>query len=379
MHESNLLHGSDVTLLTRRGDKIKGSASHGVMRGPVIIEYDNGDFYEGCFRRGMRSGHGLFVSRDGLEYKGEFLKNMYHGYGVLKQDGVVVHEGKFVRGSYGQVGAADEGTSTSGSDEEDRAALTEDEVTLTGVKSSNPKPVAGGTVGIRAAAAAPSSPPFVNPYSLRAAVGDTTLFSSSDSDSFPSSPPSATKVLPTALQPSLKLPALHTLHAQGDVGGGPLLSGYDSWSEDDADAGGGSGTADDDDWSDIENPQQAAPNTHALHKLKLAPVAAFAPLDSASPSDSAAQRVEVWAARHAGGGLLGLMLNMRSALDARLPDADPPLTPQSTAQQVKRAYMSMLLHVHPDKLAEQPQDYVELCSAAFPVLRDAYEAFKSAR
>jgi hypothetical protein len=252
----------------------------------------------------------------------------YHGYGVLKQDGVVVssnvhyqlqwcdtidqvHEGKFVRGSYGQVGAADEGTSTSGSDEEDRAALTEDEVTLTGVKSSNPKPVAGGTVGIRAAAAAPSSPPFVNPYSLRAAVGDTTLFSSSDSDSFPSSPPSATKVLPTALQPSLKLPALHTLHAQGDVGGGPLLSGYDSWSEDDADAGGGSGTADDDDWSDIENPQQAAPNTHALHKLKLAPVAAFAPLDSASPSDSAAQRVEVWAARHAGGGLLGLMLNMR--------------------------------------------------------------------
>lgn len=47
--------------------------------------------------------------------------------------------------------------------------------------------------------------------------------------------------------------------------------------------------------------------------------------------------------------------------------------------QVKRAYMSMLLHVHPDKLAVQPQDYVELCSAAFPVLRDAYEAFKSQR
>ncbi len=41
--------------------------------------------------------------------------------------------------------------------------------------------------------------------------------------------------------------------------------------------------------------------------------------------------------------------------------------------------MSMLLHVHPDKLAEQPGDYVLVCAAAFPVLRDAYEAFKSQR
>jgi hypothetical protein len=41
--------------------------------------------------------------------------------------------------------------------------------------------------------------------------------------------------------------------------------------------------------------------------------------------------------------------------------------------------MSMLLHVHPDKLAVQPQDYVEICAAAFPVLRDAYEAFKGQR
>ena len=48
-------------------------------------------------------------------------------------------------------------------------------------------------------------------------------------------------------------------------------------------------------------------------------------------------------------------------------------------RQVKRAYMAMLLHVHPDKLAVQPQDYVEICSVAFPVLRDAYEAFKSQR
>jgi hypothetical protein len=55
-------------------------------------------------------------------------------------------------------------------------------------------------------------------------------------------------------------------------------------------------------------------------------------------------------------------------------------TPTPTLSlQVKRAYMSMLLHVHPDKLAVQPVDYVELCSAAFPVLRDAYEAFKSQR
>ncbi len=53
--------------------------------------------------------------------------------------------------------------------------------------------------------------------------------------------------------------------------------------------------------------------------------------------------------------------------------------PMLPIPQVKRAYMSMLLHVHPDKLAVQPQDYVELCSAAFPVLRDAYEAFKSTR
>ncbi len=249
---------------------------------------------------------------------------------MLRQDGVVVssrihtrlhrcddfyqvHQGEFVRGSYGPAGLGAGGGRLSGSDEEgdSRSASADDkDMLLMDLKSSNPKAAAVGAAGIRAAAAAPPSPPFVNPYSLRTATSP----SSSDSDSFSSSPPSTKKFSQTAAaQSSLKLPAVHDTHAQGHVCGGPLLSGYDSWSEDDADVdrGGGGGTADDDDWSDTETPEQPAPHVLALHKLKLASATEHAPDAAASPFSSAAERVDAWAARHASGGLLGLMLHMR--------------------------------------------------------------------
>ncbi len=174
------------------------------------------------------------------------------------------------------------------------------------MNSSRPSAVSAGASGIASAAAAPSSSPFINPYSLRSAVDGAT--SSSDSDSFTSPLPSLKKAPQTAsVKSSLKLPAVQALHVQGNVGGGPLLSGYDSWSEDDADAGGG-GSADDDDWSDTETPQE--PVSQVL-KSKPTCAAKRTPDTEASPGGSASDRVDAWAARFAGGGLLGLMLHMR--------------------------------------------------------------------
>jgi hypothetical protein len=254
------------------------------------------------------------------------------------------------------VGGGIGGGRSSGSDEEDGAdaASSDDEDPLLGIKSS--KPVTGRAAGPTAALAAPSSPPFVNPYSFaqRAAAADSGSFSSSDSESLPAPPPNIKKLHPAAA--AVKLPAVHAALTPGVVGGGPLLSGYDSWSEDEADV---DGAADDDDWSDTETPQQPSPHVAPLQKLK--PLAAVSNSPGAAvPSPGPSERVEAWAARHAGGGLLGLMLHMRrcalpskalffmntspvtscSALDRRLPEAEPPLTPQSTAQQVQHARQS---------------------------------------
>ena len=225
-----------------------------------------------------------------------------------------------MRGSYGRLAAA--ASARAGmpmpQQEHSSASSSDDGDPLPGLKSSK-----ANTAG---AAVVPTSPLFgaaavFNPYSfsLRSAEGRAESFSSSDSDASrsPPLPPKGKKLLPAAL-PALKLPAVAALHGHGAGGSGPVLSGYDSWSEDDADAEGGEGArGGDDDWSDTEAPLQSLPQTQSSHKPKPAGAAvctsdaAASAVPSSSSSATASERVDAWAARHAVGGLLGLMLHMR--------------------------------------------------------------------
>ncbi len=213
-----------------------------------------------------------------------------------------VHAGEFVRGSYGRtggVGSLGRGLQ-SGSDEEGgNGNASSDEDPLMGLKS-----IKSSARGSAAAPVTPSSPlfgatTFINPYSFAHRDAGSDSFSSSDGDAPSPLLHQGKKLPPAAATVSLlKLPAVNALQAQGG-----LLSGYDSWSEDDADRGGGG-----DDWSDTEQP---LPQTQTSHKLKPAGQAAVA---ASSLVGSAPERVEAWAARHAGSGLLGLMLHMRRCL-----------------------------------------------------------------
>ena len=227
-----------------------------------------------------------------------------------------MHEGEFVRGSYGRIGLLGSVARELKAGSDDSGGASSDEDPLMGLKSA--KSSAGGiAAGKKEIPVAPSSPlfgatTFVNPYSFaqRAALGSSDSYSSSDGDAPPSPLISKGKKLPPAAAAVslLKLPAVNALQGQGAAGGG-LLSGYDSWSDDDADAGGGGAAGDcDDDWSDTEAPQQQPPQTHTSHKLK--PAAAESPLQSTRLPGTASERVDAWAARHAGCGLLGLMLYM---------------------------------------------------------------------
>ena len=240
-----------------------------------------------------------------------------------------VHQGEFVRGSYGRIGAATSAVAAASASEEEEVGggVSDDDDPLMGVKL--PKGSKGEPAGPRAAHVAPASPLFgaatFNPYSF-ASEGRKGSFSSSSSDTSRSPPPAkGKKLLPVAdAVAALKLPAVAALQGQQLASSGPVLSGYDSWSEDDgeddgdAEAGGGGGGGADDDWSDTEAPQQPVVPVNLAHKLKPAagvPHAA-APLPPPhSPCGSAAERVEVWASRHAVGGLLGLMLHMRRCLE----------------------------------------------------------------
>jgi hypothetical protein len=231
-----------------------------------------------------------------------------------------VHEGEFVRGSYGRIGvlgSAARELKAASDDGSGGGSASSDEDPLMGLKSV--KSSAGGSAaGRKETPATPPSPlfgatTFVNPYSFaqRAALGGSDSSSSSDGDAPPSPLISKGKKLPPAAAavPLLKLPAVNALQGQGAAGGG-LLSGYDSWSDDDADAGSGGAAGNcDDDWSDTEAPQQQPAQTHTSHKLK--PAAAESPPQSSSLPGTSSERVESWAARHAGSGLLGLMLYMR--------------------------------------------------------------------
>jgi hypothetical protein len=237
-----------------------------------------------------------------------------------------VHQGEFVRGSYGRIGAATSAVAAASASEEEEeeggAGVSDDDDPLMGVKL--PKGSKGESAGPRAAHVAPASPLFgattFNPYSFaqRASERRKGSFSSSSSDTSRSPPPAkGKKLLPVAnAVPALKLPAVAVLQGQQLASSGPVLSGYDSWSEDDGDAeaGGGGGGGADDDWSDTEAPQQPVLPVNSAHKLKPAAGVSHAAAALTPPSSSggsAAERVEAWASRHAVGGLLGLMLHMR--------------------------------------------------------------------
>jgi hypothetical protein len=247
-----------------------------------------------------------------------------------------VHQGEFVRGSYGRIGT---GVGASASEEEDAGdSLSDDGDPLMGVRLSKG---VGGAVAAPAAQSSLSDAAAFNPYSFSQRTAAAESFSSSDSDA-PPLPllPKGKKLLPVASSlPAVRLPAVAGLQGQAAAGGGPVLSGYDSWSEDDVDAEAARG---EDDWSDTDAPpphqqehqelqqqqqqQQQSQQPLSSHKLKPsrpapltsdpAPTAAAAvpsnscPLNASSGS-SAAERVDAWAARYAAGGLLALMLSMR--------------------------------------------------------------------
>ncbi len=257
-----------------------------------------------------------------------------------------------MRGSYGRLAAAASARAGVPVSQQEHSSATssDDGDSLTGLKPSKANKTGAAVVT--------TSPLFgaatvFNPYSFsqRSVEGRLESFSSSDSDVSPSPPipPKGKKLLPDAV-PALKLPAVAALQGQGAGGSGPVLSGYDSWSEDDADAeGDGGARGGDDDWSDTEAPLLSLPQTQSSHKPKPAGAAvcsthaAADAVPSSSSSASACERVDAWAARHAVGGLLGLMLHMRRCFKSRITaslrvfDVTPMQRPRHTAARGRSA------------------------------------------
>uniref|UniRef100_A0A0G4HKC1 Protein kinase domain-containing protein n=1 Tax=Chromera velia CCMP2878 TaxID=1169474 RepID=A0A0G4HKC1_9ALVE len=70
----------------------KGS---GLVNGPGIYRYAEGDYYIGDFRRGKRHGWGTIVTKENDQYEGGFEDDVRSGFGVINQGRTVSYMGTF--------------------------------------------------------------------------------------------------------------------------------------------------------------------------------------------------------------------------------------------------------------------------------------------
>jgi hypothetical protein len=221
-----------------------------------------------------------------------------------------VHEGEFVQGSFGRDSSLRAKCTLSVEQDEDDSHDPVFSLKPSAVISQETTNSWGG----REAPAESSvfdAAQFLNPYSFASRAAVASDSEPSDSDASLSPPLTAHTKLPhDSIVTPMKLPALNALRGLDERARGPLLSGYDSWSDNDADGVEGS---DEDEWSDQEAPQQQQQPIlpQKLSAEAAAPRSPHAPCGASSSPSSAAERVESWASRHAGGGLLRLMLHMR--------------------------------------------------------------------